>query len=197
MTGKVGAGIWDQIRAGRSPDRAAVDLLAHDDAVLLGDRGADLRSVLADDLLGAGPLEPLLHLPGVTDVLVNGIDGVFVDRGDGPERAEVTLGDPEAVRRLAVRLAAAAGRRLDESSPYVDGLLPGGVRLHAVLPPLVDGAAHLSLRVPARSGMTLDDLRQAGTVHPDLADLVLRLLRARVAFVVSGGTGTGNTTWNL
>lgn len=194
MTSRVGGGIWDQIRAGRPPDRAGVDLLAHDDAVLLGNRGADLREVLADDLLGAGPLEPLLARPGVTDVLVNGTDGVYLDTGGGPELTEVVFADAESVRRLAVRLAGAAGRRLDEASPYVDGLLPGGVRLHAVLPPLVDGAAHLSLRVPRRSGMSLDELRRAGTVHPALGDLLLRVLALRVAFVISGGTGTGKTT---
>ncbi|BDZ56570.1 hypothetical protein GCM10025872_02270 [Barrientosiimonas endolithica] len=124
-TTPVGDSMWRHIRAGRQPSAAAVDDLAADDATLLGDRGRELQSRLAADLLGAGPLEELLQGPGVTDVLVNGTDGVFVDTGEGLVRTDLDLTDADHVRRLAVRLAGLAGRRLDDSSPYVDGLLPG------------------------------------------------------------------------
>ncbi|YAL83688.1 TadA family conjugal transfer-associated ATPase [Dermacoccaceae bacterium W4C1] len=194
MSSGMGAGIWDQIRAGRAPSDAGVDDLAAEQALVLGDRAAELRGRLAADVLGAGPLETLLALPGVTDVLVNGTHGVFVDRGDGLERAAVELHDAEQVRRLATRLAASAGRRLDDACPYVDGLLPGGVRLHAVLPPLVDGAAHVSLRVPRAAGLDLSRLVATGAVHRDLAPVLTALVATRRAFVVSGGTGTGKTT---
>jgi pilus assembly protein CpaF len=152
------------------------------------------RGSLHADLLGAGPLEPLLDRPGVTDVAVNGDGSVWVDAGDGMVRAEVDIGGPDAVRRLAVRLAGLAGRRLDETSPYVDGVLPSGVRLHAILPPLVGDGPHLTLRVPARSSMSLADLEAGGMFPPGWGGLLRRLVDRRVAFVVSGGTGAGKTT---
>lgn len=141
-----------------------------------------------------GPLAPLLDDPLVTDVLVNGAEGVWVDRGDGVHRSGVRLADERSVRRLAVRLAALAGQRLDESAPMVDGLLPAGVRLHALLPPLVAGGAHVSLRVPRRRVPSIDDLQGWGAVD-DLGRQVLEsLVATRASFVVSGGTGSGKTT---
>ncbi|MGZ4447096.1 MAG: ATPase, T2SS/T4P/T4SS family, partial [Nocardioides sp.] len=88
---------------------------------------------LRRDVVGAGPLEPLLRTPGVTDVLVNGPDRVYLDRGAGLELTDVTFPDEQAVRRLAQRLAAVGGRRLDDASPHVDLRLADGSRLHAVL----------------------------------------------------------------
>ncbi|WP_265443177.1 TadA family conjugal transfer-associated ATPase [Flexivirga meconopsidis] len=191
----VGAALWAQIRDGRSPTERSVGALAEVDAALLGsDSVSALTERLHSDVFGAGVLDPVLVLPGVTDVLVNGTRGVWIDRGAGLESIAVEVGDAAAVRRLAVRLATLAGRRLDETSPCVDGLLPGGVRLHAVLPPLVEDAAHLSLRVPRREPPTLDQLAMGGTVGPFGLRVLRRLIAARVAFVVSGGTGTGKTT---
>lgn len=146
------------------------------------------------DLTGAGPLEPLLRLRGVTDVLVNGACDVWIDRGQGLERAEVRFPDDAAVRRLAVRLVAACGRRLDDARPWADARLPDGTRVHAVLPPLSPDGPCLSLRVPARRPFSLADLVAAGSIRPDVADLLCDVVRARVAFLVSGGTGTGKTT---
>jgi pilus assembly protein CpaF len=143
---------------------------------------------------GAGELQPLLDLPGVTDVLVDGPDAVHLDRGAGLERADVTFADDAAVRRLAQRLAAQAGRRLDDASPWVDARLPDGTRLHAVLAPLVRPGTSISLRVPARRSFTLEELVRAGGVRPEAADLLRRLVAGRLAFVVSGGTGSGKTT---
>ncbi|WP_018157199.1 TadA family conjugal transfer-associated ATPase [Demetria terragena] len=186
--------MWDQIRAGRAPSTAGVEALARDDVALLGDHGAELHSRLSNDVLGAGPLEELLRRPGVTDVLVNGTAGVFVDAGDGLRRTSVEVGDADQVRRLAVRLAGLAGRRLDDSCPYVDGLLPDGVRLHAVLPPLVAEAAHLSLRVPQTRSLGFPELVANGFVPEALSSVLRHLVQARQAFLVSGGTGTGKTT---
>jgi pilus assembly protein CpaF len=119
---------------------------------------------------------------------------VWVDRGQGLEAVESPLSDERTVRRLAVRLAGLAGQRLDDASPWVDGLLPGGIRLHAVLPPLVVGGAHLSLRVPRRSGPSLEDLLAWGALDPPALRLLEAAVAARVSFVVSGGTGSGKTT---
>ncbi len=150
--------------------------------------------MLRRDIVGAGPLEPLLRLPGVTDVLVNGPDQVFVDRGGGLEPADVRFADDAAVRRLAQRLAAHGGRRLDDSSPWVDLRLAGGTRFHAVLSPVSRPGTVISLRVPSSQPFTLEDLVAAGTVTRPAAALLRSILDARLAFLVSGGTGTGKTT---
>jgi len=186
---------WEQIRGGRRPEPQNLATVAERDVATDGLGGAAaLRGSLQAQLLGAGPLEPLLELPGVTDVAVNGDGSVWVDAGAGLVRVDVDVGGPDAVRRLAVRLAGLAGRRLDETSPYVDGVLPSGVRLHAILPPLVADGPHLTLRIPARSAMTLTELEARSMFPPGWAGLLRQLVRRRVAFVVSGGTGVGKTT---
>ena len=153
-----------------------------------------VHDALRGDVLGAGILEPLLRLPGVTDVLVNGADQVYLDRGAGLERTEVRFPGDEAVRRLAQRLAAGGGRRLDDATPYVDVRLPDGTRLHAVLAPLARPGTIVSLRVPTRRAFTLDDLVDAGACGAAGARLLADLVAARLAFLVSGGTGSGKTT---
>ena len=153
-----------------------------------------VHEALRRDVLGAGPLEPLLRLPGVTDVLVNGADRVYLDRGRGLELSDVTFSDDEAVRRLAQRLAGLGGRRLDDATPYVDLRLADGTRFHAVLAPVARPGTVISLRVPRRAGFTLDELVASGTVADEVAEVVRRLVAARLAFLVSGGTGSGKTT---
>jgi pilus assembly protein CpaF len=146
------------------------------------------------EISGAGPLAPLLADPLVTDVLVNGPGQVWVDRGSGLEPVPVRFADDAAVRRLAVRLVAPTGRRLDDAQPWVDARLRDGVRLHAVLPPVAAGGTCLSLRVPRRRAFTLAELVDAGTVPSAGAALLERLVASRQAFLISGGTGTGKTT---
>src|SRR5215213_5880776 len=110
-----------------------------------------------DQLVGAGPLAPLLADPAVTDVLVNGVQ-VWVDRGAGLQRAAVPIDHPDQVRRLAQRLAAGCGRRLDDGQPYADARLPDGTRLHAVLPPVAATGPYLSLRTFRQRPFELADL---------------------------------------
>jgi len=153
-----------------------------------------VHEALHRDVVGAGPLEPLLRTAGVTDVLVNGSGRVFLDRGNGLEQSEVTFPDEESVRRLAQRLAGLGGRRLDDATPYVDLRLADGTRFHAVLSPVARPGTVISLRVPRRDGFTLDELVASGTVTTELAELVRRIVGGRLAFLVSGGTGTGKTT---
>jgi pilus assembly protein CpaF len=189
--------VWveERIRQGRAPDPTLVAEAAAAQSARLGRGGvAAARESLASEVLGLGPLEPCLLDPRVTDILVNGDGSVWLDRGGGLERSAVTLSDADTARRLAVRLAGMARRRLDESQPWVDGLLPGGVRLHAVLPPLVDGGAHLSLRVPRVQAQGLAALRDMGMFGVWGEDLLRALMRARRSFVVTGGTGCGKTT---
>ncbi|WP_254553002.1 TadA family conjugal transfer-associated ATPase [Kitasatospora sp. MMS16-BH015] len=155
----------------------------------------DAVRALHAELVGAGPLDELLVTPGVTDVLVNGPDEVWIDRGAGLERvAGIRFPDNEAVRHLAHRLATAAGRRLDDARPWVDARLPDGTRLHAVLPPIAAGCTHISLRVCRSHPFTLEELVTAGAVPPLGATLLAGVLQARLSLLISGGTGTGKTT---
>jgi pilus assembly protein CpaF len=160
----------------------------------LGDRTVlRLADRVHDQLVGAGPLAPLLDDQDVTDVLVNGVE-VWVDRGTGLQRAGITLRDPDDVRRLAQRLAAACGRRLDDGQPYADARLPDGTRLHAVLPPVATGGPYLSLRTFRQRAFSLGELVEHGTVGPTVAPVLAAIVAARLAYLVTGGTGSGKTT---
>ncbi|WP_193611097.1 TadA family conjugal transfer-associated ATPase [Nocardioides lijunqiniae] len=154
----------------------------------------EVYETLRRDVVGAGPLEPLLRLPDVTDVLVNGAGPVYLDRGRGLEETDVRLADEDAVRRLAQRLAGAGGRRLDDAAPFVDLRLADGTRFHAVLSPLARPGTLISLRVPRRRGFTLAELLAAGFLNERSEALVRAVVESRLAFLVSGGTGTGKTT---
>ena len=153
-----------------------------------------VHEALRRDVLGAGPLEPLLRLPGVTDVLVNGPTRVYLDRGAGLETAQVRFRDDEAVRRLAQRLAAAGGRRLDDATPYVDVRLRDGTRFHAVLAPVARPGTALSLRVPRSRVFTLEELHEGGTLTTEGTRWLRAVVEHRLAFLVTGGTGSGKTT---
>ncbi|MFF3635804.1 TadA family conjugal transfer-associated ATPase [Streptomyces sp. NPDC002250] len=181
--------------SGAEPTPARVAQALREQGRVLGDAEVlGAAEHLRSELVGTGPLEPLLADPGVTDVLVSAPDRVWVDRGGGLELTPVTFPDAAAVRRLAQRLAAVAGRRLDDARPWADARLPDGTRLHAVLPPVAVGCTCLSLRVVRPRAFTLGELVEAGTVPPG-GDQVLRaLLAARLSFLVSGGTGSGKTT---
>ncbi|GAB3647584.1 P-loop NTPase family protein [Glycomyces tarimensis] len=153
-----------------------------------------LSETMADNLSGAGPLQPLLDDTTVTDVVVNGTDGVWIDRGDGLQAAPVRLGDRDTIRSLACRLAAAAGRRLDAGNPYADVRLPDGTRFHAILPPIAAAGPYLSFRTHRAKAFTLSQLVEADTLTADMADLLLRVITAKIPHLVTGGTGTGKTT---
>ncbi|WP_435176452.1 TadA family conjugal transfer-associated ATPase [Actinacidiphila sp. bgisy145] len=176
-----------------TPARVAAALRAQ--GRLIGDSEVlDVVAALRSELVGAGPLEPLLADPEVTDILVNAPDQVWIDRGRGLERSPIRFADTAAVRRLAQRLATTAGRRLDDARPWVDARLPDGTRLHAVLPPVVVGSPCLSLRVVRARAFTLPELVAVGTLDEETAVLLRAMLDARLSFMISGGTGSGKTT---
>lgn len=151
-------------------------------------------AALRRESVGAGPLEDLLGVPGVTDVLVNGAAEVFIDRGRGLEQVPTPFSDEADVRRLAVRLAASVGRRLDDGSPFVDARLASGVRVHAVLGAVADRGTCLSLRVPRSSSLSLEEWVDGGALAPSAARVLRRLVERRCAFLIAGGTGSGKTT---
>ncbi|NUP36629.1 MAG: TadA family conjugal transfer-associated ATPase [Streptomyces sp.] len=182
-------------RSGAEPTPARVAAALREEGRLLGDTEVlGVVAALRSELVGTGPLEPLLAAPDVTDVLVTAPDEVWVDRGAGLERTDVAFTDAAAVRRLAQRLAAVAGRRLDDARPWVDARLPDGTRLHAVLPPVAVGSTCLSLRVVRPRAFSLEELVAAGTVPPGGQELLRAMLDARLSYLISGGTGSGKTT---
>jgi pilus assembly protein CpaF len=166
----------------------AEGLAVSDSAVL------DAMESLRRHSVGAGPLEPLLREPGVTDVLVNGPDQVFIDRGAGLELTGVRFLSDSDVRRLGQRLAASVGRRLDDAAPFVDARLADGTRVHAVLSCLASPGTCISLRVPAQRSFSIEDCVTSGSLTPGAAHLLSRMIKAKLAFLISGGTGSGKTT---
>lgn len=177
--------------ARRTPPGATSD--AETAAGAVADTATRIAERSVEELPGAGPLTPLLIDPSVTDVLVNGVD-VYADKGCGPVRVDVTFGSVQQVRRLAQRLAAACGRRLDEGSPYVDARLPDGTRLHAVLPPIATDGPYVSLRTFRRQAFTLDELVGRQTLTAAGAEMLVAIVAARLSYLVTGGTGSGKTT---
>ena len=199
-TSEVSADLLERVRSvlasqGAPPTPARVAMALRSQGLVHGD--AEVLAVvdaLRRDTVGAGPLEPLLRLPGVTDVLVNGPRQVYLDRGQGLEPAPVSFLDDASVRRLAQRLASAGGRRLDDATPFVDVRLVDGTRFHAVLSPVARPGTCLSLRVLSQRAFTLDELVGAGTIPGSAAGLLADIVAAEVAFLISGGTGAGKTT---
>lgn len=180
--------------AAATPAAVVAAIRAEPVAAVLGDNTVlRLAEQVHRDLVGAGPLAPLLADPEVTDVLVNNGE-VWVDRGAGLLRAAVSVGGPEDVRRLAQRLAAACGRRLDDGCPYADARLPDGTRLHAVLPPVATTGPYLSLRTFRQRPFSLAELVAHASVPAPAAALLAAIVAAKLAYLVVGGTGSGKTT---
>ncbi|OLT50444.1 TadA family conjugal transfer-associated ATPase [Cellulosimicrobium sp. CUA-896] len=187
-------GVRERLARTGTDDARLAEALQASGRVLGSTALRELTRTARAELFGAGPLQTLLDEPGTTDVLVNGPDDVWVDRGAGLERADVTFASAADVRALAVRLAAAGGGRLDDACPVVDARLPDGTRLHAVVAPVCEAGAVVSLRVLRPRGFALGDLVARGTVPAAWAPLLRRLVDRRASMLVSGGTGTGKTT---
>jgi pilus assembly protein CpaF len=154
---------------------------------------------LRQELVGVGPLEELIGDPGITDVLVTGPEQVWVDGSTGLRRTRIRFSDEASVRRLAQRLALAAGRRLDDAQPYVDGWLPGvgphgRIRLHAVLPPIAAAGTCISLRVLRPATHDLRALVEMQAFDEQTALVLEAIVAARLAFLITGGTGAGKST---
>jgi len=182
------------------PTVMAAAIRAESGGVLSDGEVLSTLRTIETELTGAGILEPLLRAEGTTDVLVTGPADVWVDDGNGLRRSDIRFSDEASVRRLAQRLAAAAGRRLDEAQPWVDGQLTDvgngrySVRLHAVLPPIAFAGTCLSLRVLRPAVHDLAALMDTGAIDQQAGGLLRGIIDARLAFLVSGGTGAGKTT---
>lgn len=182
-----------------TPEPARIAALIREEAVVISDIGVlDVMRTLRDDTTGTGPLEALLADDTVTDICVNGPNCVYVDSGAGLERSAVRYESEAAVRRLASRLAASCGRRLDDAQPFCDGHITRDdgtlLRFHAVLAPTAQAGTCISLRVLHTASATLDDLVARGALGGEVAEVLRGVVAKRKAFVVVGGTGSGKTT---
>lgn len=152
-----------------------------------------LEWVIAD-ILGYGPLEPLLQDATITEVMVNGHNKVYIERYGRIEKTQVTFENDEHLMRIIDRIVAPLGRRVDEASPMVDARLPSGYRVNATIPPLSLDGPLLTIRKFAQTPYTAQDLIANGTVTTALVSLLKACVEARLNIVISGGTGTGKTT---
>ncbi|MFH1057348.1 MAG: CpaF family protein [Pseudomonadota bacterium] len=150
---------------------------------------------IKNEVLGLGPLEPLLSDPGISDILVNGPNRVYVERGGRLQRVNVRFRDDNHLLKIIDKIATGVGRRIDESSPMVDARLPDGSRVNAIIPPLTLDGPSLSIRKFAVDPLKVDDLIRIGTITPAAARLMEAVVKSRLNVIISGGTGTGKTTF--
>ncbi len=150
--------------------------------------------LVVSGVLGLGPIQDLVDDPGVTDILVNGPDQVWVDRGSGLEPSGVEFGSAGEIVNVVERVIAPLGLRIDRSRPMVDARLPDGSRLHAVLPPAAVDSPLVAIRRFTQRVTSLAGLVGAGTAHADQVDQLVEAVTSRATIVVSGGTGAGKTT---
>jgi pilus assembly protein CpaF len=147
------------------------------------------------EILGYGPLEPLLRDDTITEIMVNGPNRIYIERNGKIEPVNATFESEEHLMRIIDRIVSPLGRRIDESSPMVDARLPDGSRVNAIIPPLALNGPTLTIRKFARKPLTVEDLIRFGTITPEAIDFLKACVIARLNIIVSGGTGSGKTTF--
>ncbi|HEU4812497.1 MAG TPA: CpaF family protein [Nocardioides sp.] len=168
-------------------------IAANDQPISSADR-TRITQEIADDILGYGPLEPLLRDSNLTEVMVNAFDSIYVERAGKLMRVNASFSDEAHLRRTIDKIVAKIGRRVDESSPMVDARLPDGSRVNAIIPPLALDGSKLTIRKFAEDPYTIQDLIDFDTLTPHAAQVLEACVRGRLNVMVSGGTGAGKTT---
>ena len=174
--------------------RAVTEQLALDRTPLTREERRRIVREIADDILGYGPLEPLLRDDTVTEVMVNGHDRVYVERSGKIDDTNISFVDDAHLLRIIDKIVSQVGRRIDESSPMVDARLPDGSRVNAIIPPLALRGPTLTIRKFARDPYTMDDLISFGSISSKAAHFLAACVRGKLNVLISGGTGTGKTT---
>jgi pilus assembly protein CpaF len=173
---------------------AVTEQLALDRTPLTREERRRIQAEISDDVLGYGPLEPLLRDDSVSEVMVNAHDKIFVEREGRLERTDATFVDDAHVMRIIDKIVSQVGRRIDEASPMVDARLPDGSRVNAIIPPLSLKGPTLTIRKFSRDPYTMDDLITFGSLNPQSAQFLAACVKGKLNVLISGGTGTGKTT---
>jgi pilus assembly protein CpaF len=174
--------------------RAVTEQLALDRTPLTRDERRQLVREISDDILGYGPLEPLLRDDSVTEVMVNASDQIYVERSGKIEKTTTAFVDDAHLLRIIDKIVSQVGRRVDEASPMVDARLPDGSRVNAIIPPLSLRGPVLTIRKFSRDPYTMDDLINFGTLGAKSAHFLAACVQGKLNMLISGGTGTGKTT---
>ena len=186
---------------GMSPERVRDELSQLVERLLLEENvvvnAAERRTLVRDvqhEMLGLGPLEPLLADPTVSDILVNGARQVYVERKGQLAVTDVTFSDDDHLMKIIDKIVSRVGRRVDESSPMADARLPDGSRVNVIIPPLALDGPVVSIRRFGKIPLMIEDLVRLGSIGPEMVTLLRAMVRARLNVLVSGGTGSGKTT---
>ncbi len=174
--------------------KAARELLVQEGIQVSGTSRDELLEAVADEVLGLGPLEPLLRDPSVTEVMVNDLDRIFYERDGRIFRSPTRFRDRQHIMRIIERIVAPLGRRIDESSPMVDARLPDGSRVNITIPPVSPKAPTITIRKFRADKMRMADLIAVGAMSEATAEFLAMCVRAKLNIIISGGTGTGKTT---
>lgn len=188
---------WDVSRASdvrRTIQELFEQILAEENIVLTRPERQRLFDQIAAEILGLGPLEPLLHDDSITEIMVNGAKNIYIERNGKIHRVPVSFESDEHVMRIIERIVAPLGRRIDEASPYVDARLPDGSRVNAVIPPISLIGPVLTIRKFASNPITVEQLIEFGTITPEALQFLKACVEAKLNIIISGGTGSGKTT---
>ncbi|MDH5538583.1 MAG: CpaF family protein [Rhizobacter sp.] len=169
-------------------------LLIEENVVVNSQERRNLVRDIQHEMLGLGPLEPLLADPTISDILVNGPRQVYVERRGQLSLTDVTFADDTHLMKIIDKIVSRVGRRVDESSPMADARLPDGSRVNVIIPPLALDGAVMSIRRFAAVPLTMDNLVESRTLTPEMAQILQSLAKAELNLVISGGTGSGKTT---
>jgi pilus assembly protein CpaF len=174
--------------------RTVTEQLALDSTPLTREERKQLVREISDDILGYGPIEPLLRDDSVTEVMVNGPDQIYIERKGKLELTKSAFVDEAHLLRIVDKIVSSIGRRIDEASPMVDARLPDGSRVNAIIPPLSLRGPVVTIRKFSRDPYTMDDLIGFGTLTPRAAHFLAACVKGKLNILISGGTGTGKTT---
>ncbi len=169
-------------------------ILVEENIVLSRAEKARLFDQITAEILGLGPLQPLLEEETVTEIMVNGAKNIYIERFGKIQRVPMTFESDEHVMRIIERIVSPLGRRIDESSPYVDARLPDGSRVNAIIPPLSLIGPVLTIRKFAKVPITIEQMIQYGTLTPESVQFLKACVESRINCIISGGTGSGKTT---
>ncbi|MFN2219942.1 MAG: CpaF family protein, partial [Anaerolineae bacterium] len=170
-------------------------ILAEENTVLGKRERERLYESIVAEILGYGPIQPFLGDDSITEIMVNGYSQIYIERNGKLERTHATFKDDDHVMRIIDRIVQPLGRRIDEASPYVNARLPDGSRVNAIIPPLCLNGPILTIRKFFKNPLTVEEMIRLGTVTPEAMGFLEACVKAKVNILISGGTGSGKTTF--